>query len=185
MAKFNEKLQELQLTENDASKAIKTKIGQYNNILKSYLEEKENGNDNQKLKKSLDDLDDKITSSIEKWYANRDAQSERMKKMREAREAKKANEPAASKIKPAAIKEEEEQDNDNDDDDDDDDDFEERRAEQERKLAEYRLRRAAEMQQREYMQQQQPEPKKKSKAIWVLAGLVAVVTLGAVILKDK
>jgi len=178
MAKFNEKLQELGLTENEVSKSIKTKIKDYNQAFETYTEA---GSSDETLRTSLEKLDDKIVATIEKWFANKDAQAERMRAMREAREAKKNSGEAPSKkpVKEEIIEEEEEE-------EEEEDDYEEQLAlsrREELRRQEFLRRQAA--YQAQQQQQQSTQPKKKSKAIWVLAGLVAVVTLGAVILKDK
>jgi len=175
MAKFNEKLQELGLTENEVSKSIKTKIKDYNQAFETYTEA---GSSDETLRTSLEKLDDKIVATIEKWFANKDAQAERMRAMREAREAKKNSGEAPSKkpVKEEIIEEEEEEEEENDDE-------EELARREELRRQEFLRRKAA--YQAQQQQQELAQPKKKSKAIWVLAGLVAVVTLGAVILKDK
>jgi hypothetical protein len=177
MAKFNEKLQELGLTENEVSKSIKTKIKDYNQAFETYTEA---GSSDETLRISLEKLDDKIVATIEKWFANKDAQAERMRAMREAREAKKnsGETPAKKPVKKEEIIEEEEEEGEEENDDD-----EELARREELRRQEFLRRKAA--YQAQQQQQELAQPKKKSKAIWVLAGLVAVVTLGAVILKDK
>lgn len=177
MAKFNEKLQELGLTENEVSKSIKTKIKDYNQAFETYTEA---GSSDETLRTSLEKLDDKIVATIEKWFANKDAQAERMRAMREAREAKKnsGEAPAKKPVKKEEIIEEEEG------EEEENDDYEEELARREELRRQEFLRRKAAYQAQQ-QQQELAQPKKKSKAIWVLAGLVAVVTLGAVILKDK
>jgi hypothetical protein len=179
MAKFNEKLQELGLTENEVSKSIKGKIKNYNEYLQSYTD---GGSSDEKLKANFEKLDGNIVASIEKWFANKDAQAERMRAMREKREAKKnsGEAPAKKPVKKEEIIEEEEQ------EEEENDDYEEQieLARREALRRQEFLRRQAAYQAQQ-QQQQLAQPKKKSKAIWVLAGLVAVVTLGAVILKDK
>jgi hypothetical protein len=177
MAKFNEKLQELGLTENEVSKSIKTKIKDYNQAFETYTEA---GSSDETLRTSLEKLDDKIVATIEKWFANKDAQAERMRAMREAREAKKnsGEAPAKKPVKKEEIIEEEEEEGEEENDDD-----EELARREELRRQEFLRRKAA--YQAQQQQQELAQPKKKSKAIWVLAGLVAVVTLGAVILKDK
>jgi hypothetical protein len=177
MAKFNEKLQELGLTENEVSKSIKTKIKDYNQAFETYTEA---GSSDETLRISLEKLDDKIVATIEKWFANKDAQAERMRAMREAREAKKnsGEAPAKKPVKKEEIIEEEEEEGEEENDDD-----EELARREELRRQEFLRRKAA--YQAQQQQQELAQPKKKSKAIWVLAGLVAVVTLGAVILKDK
>jgi hypothetical protein len=177
MAKFNEKLQELGLTENEVSKSIKTKIKDYNQAFETYTEA---GSSDETLRTSLEKLDDKIVATIEKWFANKDAQAERMRAMREAREAKKnsGETPAKKPVKKEEIIEEEEG------EEEENDDYEEELARREELRRQEFLRRKAAYQAQQ-QQQELAQPKKKSKAIWVLAGLVAVVTLGAVILKDK
>jgi hypothetical protein len=176
MAKFNEKLQELGLTENEVSKSIKTKIKDYNQAFETYTEA---GSSDETLRTSLEKLDDKIVATIEKWFANKDAQAERMRAMREAREAKKnsGEAPAKKPVKKEEIIEEEEE------EEEENDDEEELARREELRRQEFLRRKAA--YQAQQQQQELAQPKKKSKAIWVLAGLVAVVTLGAVILKDK
>jgi hypothetical protein len=177
MAKFNEKLQELGLTENEVSKSIKTKIKDYNQAFETYTEA---GSSDETLRTSLEKLDDKIVATIEKWFANKDAQAERMRAMREAREAKKnsGETPAKKPVKKEEIIEEEEEEGEEENDDE-----EELARREELRRQEFLRRKAA--YQAQQQQQELAQPKKKSKAIWVLAGLVAVVTLGAVILKDK
>jgi hypothetical protein len=177
MAKFNEKLQELGLTENEVSKSIKTKIKDYNQAFETYTEA---GSSDETLRISLEKLDDKIVATIEKWFANKDAQAERMRAMREAREAKKnsGETPAKKPVKKEEIIEEEEEEGEEENDDE-----EELARREELRRQEFLRRKAA--YQAQQQQQELAQPKKKSKAIWVLAGLVAVVTLGAVILKDK
>jgi hypothetical protein len=177
MAKFNEKLQELGLTENEVSKSIKTKIKDYNQAFETYTEA---GSSDETLRTSLEKLDDKIVATIEKWFANKDAQAERMRAMREAREAKKnsGEAPAKKPVKKEEIIEEEEE-----EEEEENDDEEELARREELRRQEFLRRKAA--YQAQQQQQELAQPKKKSKAIWVLAGLVAVVTLGAVILKDK
>ena len=61
MAKFNEKLQELGLTENEVSKSIKTKIKDYNQAFETYTEA---GSSDETLRISLEKLDDKIVVKI-------------------------------------------------------------------------------------------------------------------------
>jgi hypothetical protein len=177
MAKFNEKLQELGLTENEVSKSIKTKIKDYNQAFETYTEA---GSSDETLRISLEKLDDKIVATIEKWFANKDVQAERMRAMREKREAKKnsGETPAKKPVKKEEIIEEEEEEGEEENDDD-----EELARREELRRQEFLRRKAA--YQAQQQQQELAQPKKKSKAIWVLAGLVAVVTLGAVILKDK
>jgi hypothetical protein len=176
MAKFNEKLQELGLTENEVSKSIKTKIKDYNQAFETYTEA---GSSDETLRISLEKLDDKIVATIEKWFANKDAQAERMRAMREKREAKKnSGEAPAKPVKKEEIIEEEEEEGEEENDDE-----EELARAEELRRQEFLRRKAA--YQAQQQQQELAQPKKKSKAIWVLAGLVAVVTLGAVILKDK
>jgi hypothetical protein len=177
MAKFNEKLQELGLTENEVSKSIKTKIKDYKQAFETYTEA---GSSDETLRISLEKLDDKIVATIEKWFANKDAQAERMRAMREKREAKKnsGETPAKKPVKKEEIIEEEEEEEEEENDDD-----EELARREELRRQEFLRRKAA--YQAQQQQQELAQPKKKSKAIWVLAGLVAVVTLGAVILKDK
>ena len=176
MAKFNEKLQELGLTENEVSKSIKTKIKDYNQAFETYTEA---GSSDETLRISLEKLDDKIVATIEKWFANKDAQAERMRAMREKREAKKnsGETPAKKPVKKEEIIEEEEE------EEEEENDEEELARREELRRQEFLRRKAA--YQAQQQQQELAQPKKKSKAIWVLAGLVAVVTLGAVILKDK
>lgn len=178
MAKFNEKLQELGLTENEVSKSIKGKIKNYNEYLQSYTD---GGSSDEKLKANFEKLDDNIVATIEKWFANKDAQAERMRAMREKREAKKnsGETPAKKPVKKEEIIEEEKE------EEEDDDDYEEELARREERRQEFLRRQAAYQAQQQQQQQQLAQPKKKSKAIWILAGVVAVVTLGAVILKDK
>jgi hypothetical protein len=180
MAKFNEKLQELGLTENEVSKSIKTKIKDYNQAFETYTEA---GSSDETLRISLEKLDDKIVATIEKWFANKDVQAERMRAMREKREAKKnsGETPAKKPVKKEEIIEEEQEEG------EEDDDYEEElaRAEELRRQEFLRRKAAYQAQQQQLQEQQTAQPKKKSKAIWILAGVVAVVTLGAVILKDK
>jgi hypothetical protein len=170
-------LQELGLTENEVSKSIKTKIKDYNQAFETYTEA---GSSDETLRISLEKLDDKIVATIEKWFANKDAQAERMRAMREAREAKKnsGETPAKKPVKKEEIIEEEEEEGEEENDDE-----EELARREELRRQEFLRRKAA--YQAQQQQQELAQPKKKSKAIWVLAGLVAVVTLGAVILKDK
>jgi hypothetical protein len=178
MAKFNEKLQELGLTENEVSKSIKGKIKNYNEYLQIYTD---GGSSDEKLKANFEKLDDNIVATIEKWFANKDAQAERMRAMREKREAKKnSGETLAKKpVKKEEIIEEKEEEG-----EEDDNDYEEELARSKERRQEF-LRRQAAYQAQQQQQQQLAQPKKKSNAIWILAGVVAVVTLGAVILKDK
>jgi len=185
MAKFNEKLQELGLTENEVSKSIKTKIKDYNQAFETYTEA---GSSDETLRISLEKLDDKIVATIEKWFANKDVQAERMRAMREKREAKKnsGEAPAKKPVKKEEIIEEEKE--------EEDDDNEEQQKELQRQQELIRRRKAYERQVYEQQLQAQLQKdneemakieKKKGRGIWILAGLVAVVTLGAVILKDK
>lgn len=191
MAKFNEKLRELGITEEQVSKGLKEKIKGYNESLATYKNAKSSGVDEaelSELKSALDKMDAKLVDTVERWHRNKDAQSERMKQ-RQA-DIKSGNAPAPTpkkSAKPVQV-------NDDDDDDmkDDDVDIQEdkqRRLEQKRLQAEeYWRKKQAYEQQQAYLaqqQQQQQQPKKKSNAIWIVAGIVAVVTLGAVVLKDK
>lgn len=171
MAKFNEKLQELNITEEQLSKGLREKISTYKVAADSLKTAKADGADEETLsdaKNDLAKLDEKLVKSIEQWFKNKDAQAERMKKRMEEKKSGKTD-----------MK---------DDESDFQDDEEEQRRLQEQKRIEY-LRRKAEfqrMQQQQQQNQQVQEPKKKGgKGVWILVGLVAVVTFGAVILKDK
>ena len=173
MAKFNEKLKELNITEEQVSKGLRDKISNYKSTQQAYLETKKDESIDdtvkQELKDSLDNLDNKLVVAIEKWFKNKDAQSERMKKKQEQLRAERGGGSSNA----------EEEDDDNSDKDDDSDFREQERAEYERRKAQY-------IRMVEQQRQQQQLPKKKSgKGVWILVGLVAVVTFGAVILKDK
>ena len=174
MAKFNEKLKELNITEEQVSKGLRDKISNYKSTQQAYLETKKDESIDdtvkQELKDSLDNLDNKLVVAIEKWFKNKDAQSERMKKKQEQLRAERGGGSSNA----------EEEDDDNSDKDDDSDFREQERAEYERRKAQY-----IRMVEQQRQQQQQLPKKKSGKGVWILVGLVAVVTFGAVILKDK
>lgn len=175
MAKFNEKLKELNITEEQVSKGLRDKISNYKSTQQAYLETKKDESIDdtvkQELKDSLDNLDNKLVVAIEKWFKNKDAQSERMKKKQEQLRAERGG---------GSSNAEEEEEDDNSDKDDDSDFREQERAEYERRKAQY-----IRMVEQQRQQQQQLPKKKSGKGVWILVGLVAVVTFGAVILKDK
>jgi cobalamin biosynthesis Mg chelatase CobN len=191
MAKFNEKLRELGITEEQVSKGLKEKIKGYNESLATYKNAKSSGVDEaelSELKSALDKMDAKLVDTIERWHRNKDAQSERMKQRQASIKSGNAPAPTPKKsAKPVQVNDDE------DDMKDDDVDIQEdkqKRLEQKRLQAEeyWRKKQAYEQQQAylaQQQQQQQQQPKKKSNAIWIVAGIVAVVTLGAVVLKDK
>jgi hypothetical protein len=174
MAKFNEKLKELNITEEQVSKGLRDKISNYKSTQQAYLETKKDESIDdtvkQELKDSLDNLDNKLVVAIEKWFKNKDAQSERMKKKQEQLRAERGGGSSNA----------EEEEDDNSDKDDDSDFREQERAEYERRKAQY-----IRMVEQQRQQQQQLPKKKSGKGVWILVGLVAVVTFGAVILKDK
>ena len=189
MAKFNEKLRELGITEEQVSKGLKEKIKGYNESLATYKNAKSSGVDEaelSELKSALDKMDAKLVDTVERWHRNKDAQSERMKQ-RQA-DIKSGNAPAPTPKKSAKPQVNDDEDDMKDDDVDIQED-KQRRLEQKRLQAEeYWRKKQAYEQQQAYLaqqQQQQQQPKKKSNAIWIVAGIVAVVTLGAVVLKDK
>ena len=158
MAKFNEKLQEVGLSKSKLSRVIQLKIDKHNKLVSE-------GADAEALEK----LDNEITDNIQTLVNKR--------------QAKPPKEQKPKVVKQEEVEEEEEEEEAEEEEDDEEYEREYQRKMQEQKER-YRMREEYERSLALRQQQQQPEPK-KSKAIWLLAGLVAVVTLGAVILKDK
>jgi hypothetical protein len=168
--KYQDKLEELGMSEKNVSASIKKTIATLNDIISSYnLAQKtkeqsddedeinEINSDIEEMEGDIEDLDNSLVDKIEDYHKNKDVYAEKAKKMLDAAKAKREQLLAKENGEPVAV-------------------VQASQLAQAKKEAPY-------VQAKEVPAEQ---PKKKTNwALWIVAGIIAVVTVNQVMIRTE